>query len=148
MLDLGDWIKRSGKYQAITVAIRSNGKALDLGAWCFISETFLYLSGVIHLKGRCLIGEVIQYFQIKTYIEIRPDHKQIRCVYDLLFLSMSEERTFSWLIRQPMLTSGQNMSFTEYFSPLIAFQIHVLGPSITIVYAVTPSGIAIPKINK
>ena len=77
MLDLGAWIKRSGKYQAFTAAIRGNGKALELGAWCLISETFLYQSGVIHLKRLCLIGEVLRYFHIKTYIEIRPDHKQI-----------------------------------------------------------------------
>ena len=56
MLNRGDWINRGGKYQALTVAILSNGKALELGARCLISETFLYLSGVIHLIGRCLIG--------------------------------------------------------------------------------------------
>ena len=61
MLNLGDCIKRSGKYQAFTVAIRSNGKALELGAGCIISETFLYLSGVIHLIGQCFIGEVLRY---------------------------------------------------------------------------------------
>ena len=38
------------------MAIRSNGKALELGAGCLISETFVYLSGVINLIGRCLIG--------------------------------------------------------------------------------------------
>ena len=43
------------------MAIRRNGKALDLSAWCLISETFLYLSGVIHLIGQCLIGEVLRY---------------------------------------------------------------------------------------
>ena len=32
------------------------------GAWYLISETFLYLSGVIYLIGRCLIGEVLQYY--------------------------------------------------------------------------------------
>ena len=40
---------------------RGNGKALELGAWSLISEVFLYLNGVIHLIGRCLIGEVLQY---------------------------------------------------------------------------------------
>ena len=37
-----------------------NGKALELGAWCVISDTFLYmyLSWVIHLIGWFLIGEV------------------------------------------------------------------------------------------
>ena len=43
------------------MAIGSNGKMLKLGAGCLISETFLYLSGVIHLIGRCLIGEVLRY---------------------------------------------------------------------------------------
>ena len=38
------------------MAIRSNGKALELDAGCLISETYLYLSGVIHLIGRCLLG--------------------------------------------------------------------------------------------
>ena len=61
MLKLGDWTKRRGKYQTFTVQICEPGKALDLGAWCLISETFLYLSGVIHLIGRCLIGEVLRY---------------------------------------------------------------------------------------
>ena len=58
---MGDWIKRSAKYQAFTVSISSNGKALELGTGCLISETFLYLSEVIHLIGRYLIGEVLQY---------------------------------------------------------------------------------------
>ena len=61
VLNLGDWIKRSGKYQAFTVAIRNNGKTLQLGAGCLIGETFLHLSGVIHLIGRSLIVEVLQY---------------------------------------------------------------------------------------
>ena len=51
-------INRSVIDQAFTVAIRSNGKALALGAWCLINETCLYLSGVIHLIDRCLMGEV------------------------------------------------------------------------------------------
>ena len=61
MLNLGHWIKRSGKYQALNVAICSNGKALELGAGRLISETFLYLSRVIHLIGGCLVGEVLRY---------------------------------------------------------------------------------------
>ena len=61
MLQLGDWIKRSGKYQAFAVAFCSEGKELELGAGWLISETFLYLSAVIHLIGRCIIGEVILY---------------------------------------------------------------------------------------
>mgnify|MGYP001793215231 FL=1 len=44
-----------GKHQAITVPIRGNGKALEVGAWILISERFLYLSGAIHLIGRCLM---------------------------------------------------------------------------------------------
>ena len=55
MLNLGDWINRSGKYQAFTMAIFNKGKALELGAGCLISEKFLYLSGVIHLIGQCLL---------------------------------------------------------------------------------------------
>ena len=43
-----------------SVPICGIGKALDLGAWCVISGTFLYLSGVIHFIGRCPIGEVLQ----------------------------------------------------------------------------------------
>ena len=50
-----------GKHQAFNVPICGNEKALKLGAWCLICETFLYLSGVIHLIGRCLIGEVLRY---------------------------------------------------------------------------------------
>ena len=46
------------------MAIRSNGKALQLGAGCLKSETFLYLSGVIHHIGWCLIGEVLRYIHI------------------------------------------------------------------------------------
>ena len=51
VLNLGDWIERTGKYQAFTVAICSNGKALELGSGYLISETFLCLSGVIHVIG-------------------------------------------------------------------------------------------------
>ena len=51
VLNLGDWIERTGKYQALTVAICSNGKALELGSGYLISETFLCLSGVIHVIG-------------------------------------------------------------------------------------------------
>ena len=50
-----------GKHPAFTVPICGNGKALEPGAWCLISETFLYLSRVIHLIGRCLIGEALRY---------------------------------------------------------------------------------------
>ena len=50
-----------GKRKAFTVPICENEKALELGAWCLISETFLYLSGAIHLIGRCLLGEVLWY---------------------------------------------------------------------------------------
>ena len=53
-----------GKNQAFTLPIYGNGKALEVGAWCLISSTFLYLSGVIHLIGRCLIGEVLRYICI------------------------------------------------------------------------------------
>ena len=56
MYDLRDWMKRSEKYQAFTVAIHSHGKALELGAECPISEKILYLSGVTNL-----IGEVLRY---------------------------------------------------------------------------------------
>ena len=41
--------------------ICTNGKALELGARCLISETFLYLNGLIYLTGHCLIGEVLRY---------------------------------------------------------------------------------------
>ena len=50
-----------GKHETFTVTIRGDGKALELGAWCLISETFLYLSGVIQLIGQSLIGEVLRY---------------------------------------------------------------------------------------
>ena len=61
MVNLSDLIKIMGKHRAFTVPICGTGKALELGAWCLMSETFLYLSGVIHLVGRCLIGEALQY---------------------------------------------------------------------------------------
>ena len=61
MFNLGDWTNRLGKHQAFTVPIRGNGKALELGVWWLISEAFLYLSGMIHLIGRCLRGEVLRY---------------------------------------------------------------------------------------
>ena len=48
--------------------IGGNGKALELGAWCLIIETFLYLSGVIHLIGRCLIGDELRYYILFSYI--------------------------------------------------------------------------------
>ena len=64
MSDLGDWVKRSGKYQAFIAAIRGNRKALEIGTGCPISETFLYPSGAIHLIGRCLIGEVLRYIPL------------------------------------------------------------------------------------
>ena len=53
-----------GKNQAFMLPTHGNGKALEVGAWCLISSTFLYLSGVIHLIGRCLIGEVLRYICI------------------------------------------------------------------------------------
>ena len=58
MFNLGDWTKRMGKHQVSTVPIRGNEKMLDIGEKCLIRETFLYLSGVIHLIGRCFMGEV------------------------------------------------------------------------------------------
>ena len=75
MLNLGDWIKRRRKYQAFTLAIRSNQKALELGAGCLISETFSYLIGVIHLIGRRLIGELLRYnFSAVNVQPIIPAH--------------------------------------------------------------------------
>ena len=50
-----------GKHLAFTVPICGNEEALELGSWVFIIKTFLYLSGVIHLTGRCLIGKVLRY---------------------------------------------------------------------------------------
>ena len=50
-----------GKHQAFIVPICGNGKAIELGALCLMSETFLYLSGVIHLVGWCLKSEVLRY---------------------------------------------------------------------------------------
>ena len=48
------WLgKRKGKYQALTVAICCNGKALELEAGC-VNDTFLYLSGAIHLIAGAL----------------------------------------------------------------------------------------------
>ena len=44
--------------------ICGNLKVLELGAWCHISELFLYLSGVIHLIGQYLIGEVLRYNRV------------------------------------------------------------------------------------
>ena len=44
--------------------IGRNGRALELGAWGVLSETFLYLSGVIHLIGQCLRGEVLWYSKV------------------------------------------------------------------------------------
>ena len=64
-----------GKHPAFTVPICGNGKALELGAWCLISETFLYLSRVIHLIGRCLIGEVLRYMLI-ALIDLNPHCKE------------------------------------------------------------------------
>ena len=77
-MNLGDRTKRLGKHQAFTVPICGNEKLLELGAWCLISETFLYLSAVIHLIGRCLIGEVLRYIKLAEvhiiYIEF---HKKL-----------------------------------------------------------------------
>ena len=50
------------------MAIHSNGKKLEVGAGCLISETFLYLSGAIHLIGWYLIGEVIRYMFEDTHL--------------------------------------------------------------------------------
>ena len=44
-----DWTEKMWKHQAFPVPICGNGKALYLGGWCLISETLLYLRGVIHL---------------------------------------------------------------------------------------------------
>ena len=60
VLNLVEWIIRRGKYYAFTVATCSNGKALELGAECLISEALLYLNGAIHHTGWCLIGEVLR----------------------------------------------------------------------------------------
>ena len=64
MLKLGDYTERREKYQTSAVQICQPGKALDLRAWCLISVTILNLSGVIHLIGQRLIGEVLQYNNI------------------------------------------------------------------------------------
>ena len=53
-----------GKNSSFTVPICGNLKVLELGAWCHISELFLYLSGVIHLIGQYLIGEVLRYNRV------------------------------------------------------------------------------------
>ena len=42
-----------GKQQTFTVPIRGIWKALEIG-------TFLYLSGVLHLIGRCHIGGALR----------------------------------------------------------------------------------------
>ena len=52
------------------MAIRSNGKTLELGSWCLISKTFLYLSMMIHLICRCFIGEILRYILIFTLLVI------------------------------------------------------------------------------
>ena len=52
------------KYQAFTVPIHRHEKKLELGTWCLISEALLYFSGVIHLIGRWLIGQVFRYIQL------------------------------------------------------------------------------------
>ena len=62
-MSVGDGTKWMGKHLAFTVQICGNEQALRLGAWCLTSETFLFLSGVIHLIGWCLIGEVLQLYQ-------------------------------------------------------------------------------------
>ena len=54
-----------GNHQAFTLPICRGGKTLEVGTWCLLSETFLYLSEVIHLIGRCLIGEVSRYIENK-----------------------------------------------------------------------------------
>ena len=69
LLNLGDLIKRSGKYRAFTVAIRSNRKTLELGAGCLIIGTFLYLSGVILLIGRCFMGEVTTVYTASSQLD-------------------------------------------------------------------------------
>ena len=63
------------KHQALTLPIRVNVKALELGACRLVSETFLYLSGVIHLIARCLIGEVLRYMLI-ALIDLNPHCKE------------------------------------------------------------------------
>ena len=47
---IGDWTKSRGKYQTFAVLIWEPGKTIDLGAWSLISETVVYLSGVIHIS--------------------------------------------------------------------------------------------------
>ena len=69
-----------GKHQAFTVPILGKGKALELDAWCLISETFLYLSGVIHLIGQGLIGEVLRYiilYKLPIYRFLITDYPNI-----------------------------------------------------------------------
>ena len=69
-----------GKHQAFTVPILENGKTLELDAWCLISETFLYFSGVIHLIGRCLRGEVLRYiilYKLPIYRFLITDYPNI-----------------------------------------------------------------------
>ena len=70
MFNLSDWTKRVGKHEAFTVLIRRNERALELGAWCLISETFLYLSGVIYLIAGAFIGEVLRYILLSVIFQI------------------------------------------------------------------------------
>ena len=67
----------------ITAPIHGNGKALELGARCLKSETFSYLSGMIHLTARCLVGEVIWYdFGVQSLD--KQDHPTIWKLIDKL----------------------------------------------------------------
>ena len=50
------------------MAIHSDGKKLEVGAGCLISEAFLYLSGGIHLIGWCLLVEVLRYMFEDTHL--------------------------------------------------------------------------------
>ena len=70
------------------MAILSNGKTLELGAGCLISETFLYLSGVIQLIGRCLTGEVFIFtFTFTGTLQIA--HFQVANLRQLLIVTFT-----------------------------------------------------------
>ena len=74
--------KKIGKTSSFHCA-NSRKWALELGARCLISETFLYLSGMIHLIAWCLVGEVIWYdFGVKSLD--KQDHPTIWKLIDKL----------------------------------------------------------------
>ena len=116
------WLgKRKGKYQALTVAICCNGKALELEAGC-VNDTFLYLSGAIHLIAGA--WKVRYYGTIYWYcLQVICDAKQ--CLDAMAFrVRGTYESSSWWCITRVFSTNMYNTIWVNQMEKKIMHRIH------------------------